>query len=353
MKEIDHILEKEISSNRSPSVQYYFFDRKDIIASFMKGYSDIANLSDVNTETTYHAFSVTKTFTALAILQLMESGKIDIDKPAIHYLPDFPYGGQITVRHVLTHSAGIPNPIPLNWIHLRTEKENYDRQAFYRGLLQKHNTPKSEPNARFVYSNIGYAILGDLIEQITGTTYEAYITERIIQKLPTNPGDLAFTMGDTSRHARGYHNRFTFSYFLLGFFIDRSKFMGKNAGRWKPFKDYYVNHPAYGGLIGSPSAFVKYIQELLSDETRLISKENKALLFQENRDNRNKATGMCLSWFIGQLNGKTYFTHAGGGGGYYCEIRLYPELGKGSVIFFNRTGMRDERFLDKVDGFYI
>ncbi len=61
---------------------------------------------------------------------------------------------------------------------------------------------------------------------------------------------------------------------------------------------------------------------------------------------------MCLSWFKGELNGHTYFAHAGGGL-YYCEIRLYPELGKGSVIMFNRSGMTDARFLDKTDKHFI
>jgi len=54
---------------------------------------------------------------------------------------------------------------------------------------------------------------------------------------------------------------------------------------------------------------------------------------------------MCLSWFKGELIGQPYFAHAGGGF-YYCEIRLYPEMGKGSVIMFNRAGMSDARFLD-------
>jgi hypothetical protein len=62
---------------------------------------------------------------------------------------------------------------------------------------------------------------------------------------------------------------------------------------------------------------------------------------------------MCLSWFTGNLKGNTYFAHAGGGGGYYCEIRIYPGLRLGSVIVFNRTGMTDERFLDKIDANYI
>jgi len=124
--------------------------------------------------------------------------------------------------------------------------------------------------------------------------------------------------------------------------------MEKGEGKWCPFKTFYVNGAPYGGLIGKPTAFVAYIQALLKDDNTLISNEYKQMLFQENRN-----TGMCLSWFVGELDGKKYFAHAGGGGGYYCEIRIYPEINTGSVIFFNRTGMSDERYLDKLDKFYI
>ena len=77
------------------------------------------------------------------------------------------------------------------------------------------------------------------------------------------------------------------------------------------------------------------------------------MLFTENLTNEKKPTGMCIAWFSGQLSGKKYFAHAGGGGGYYVEIRIYPDLGMGSLVFFNRTGMSDERFLDKVDKIYF
>ena len=79
----------------------------------------------------------------------------------------------------------------------------------------------------------------------------------------------------------------------------------------------------------------------------------KEMLFVENRTNNNKSTGMCLSWFSGHLEGEAYYSHAGGGGGYYCEIRIYRTLGIGSVIMFNRTGMTDKRFLDKTDTYFI
>ena len=130
----------------------------------------------------------------------------------------------------------------------------------------------------------------------------------------------------------------------LGFLLDKRKYMEASSGPWKPFKEIYVNGAAYGGLIGTAGGFVKYGQALLCDDEAIISQEYKNLLFSEN-----KTTGMCLSWFTGRLQDHTYYTHAGGGGGYYCELRLYPELKAGSFIVFNRSGFSDERFLDKVD----
>jgi CubicO group peptidase (beta-lactamase class C family) len=344
MTDVKQILTNEIESDKSPSVQYYFFDKDSIIESFQWGFADVAKQKAVNENTTYNAFSVTKTFTALAILQLIESGKIDLNQRIVHYLSDFPYGEDVTVKQILNHTAGIPNPIPLDWIHLDSEYQSFDRNTFFQSVIDKNNKVKSKPGEKYAYSNLGYVILGQLIEKISGQTYEEYVLEHIIQKLPISSNDLTFTITDNETHATGYHKRMSFSNLVLGFLIDKSKFMGATEGKWRAFKHFYVNGVSYGGLIGTPTAFVTYIQELLKDDSNLISNEYKQMLFQENKN-----TGMCLSWFTGELNGVKYFAHAGGGGGYYCEIRIYPEINRGSVIFFNRTGMSDERYLDKLD----
>ena len=350
---IDTFLRKEVEKIHTPSVAYIHFNKDNIIHQFKSGMADIKNRIKVDDKTTYHAFSVTKTFTALAILQLAEQHKIAIDHPVIQYLPDFPYAPGITIRQLLTHSAGIPNPIPLNWIHLTSEHSLFDRNAFFNEVMRKHNKIKSKPDERYAYSNLGYILLGQLIEKVSGATYEQYISTNIIKKLGIGSNELGFVIDDYRKHAVGYHKRWSLSNIVLGFFIDKREYMGKSVGKWKPFKNFYVNGTSYGGLIGTPRAFMKYIQALLQQDSNLLAAEYKQLLFTENFLQSHKGTGMCLSWFTGQLNGQTYFTHAGGGGGYYCEIRIYPEAGLGSVIMFNRTGMRDERYLDKVDRYVI
>ncbi|MDR2205887.1 MAG: beta-lactamase family protein, partial [Flavobacteriaceae bacterium] len=262
----NQILSQEIENKKSPSVQYYFFNEDQIIETFQSGFADIANQKTADENITYNAFSVTKTFTALAVLQLAEQGKIDLDNPVIHYLPDFSYGSEITVKQILNHTSGIPNPIPLSWIHLAEEHSSFNRNNFFATVFKKKNNLKSKSGEKFSYSNLGYVVLGQLIEKISGTTYEDYVSEHILQKLSLNSDDLSFTINNGETHAKGYHKRLSLTNLLLGFFIDKSKFMGKSEGKWRPFKNFYVNGASYGGLIGKPKSFVKYIQELLKDD---------------------------------------------------------------------------------------
>lgn len=353
MNETEKSLISENKIDKSPSMQYYLFNQNKIITEIHNGYANIEKQIKADSTTTYNAFSITKTFTALSILQLEEKGLLDINKPIINYLPDFEYGNEITIKQILNHSAGIPNPIPLDWIHLENEHKSFNRNSFFADIFSKNNKTKSKPNDKYSYSNLGYVILGQLIEKISGLTYEQYVIENSIDKLSLEKNDLTFEIMDANKHATGYHKKMTFSNFILGFFINKSKFMNKTKGKWKSFNNFYVNGASYGGLIGTPTAFVKYVQEFLKEDSPIISKDIKRVLFQENNNNKNKKTGMCLSWFTGELNGQKYFAHAGGGGGYYCEIRIYPDLKLGSVVFFNRSGLSDERYLDKLDKIYI
>jgi D-alanyl-D-alanine carboxypeptidase len=352
MKNADIILNRQIEENKTPSVQYLFFDRSSIIHEFRKGFADIGAGIKADEKTTYHAFSVTKTFTALGILQLAEKGQIDISRPVIGYLPHFPYPPEITVGQLMSHSSGIPNPIPLRWIHLVEEHPSFDRDAYFSQVIDRYNKVRFRPNEKFAYSNLGYVLLGQMIEAVTGLSYENYLVENVIKPLNLQKSELDFEIV-FCQNARGYHKNFSLSNAILGMLIDKSKFMDAPEGRWKPFKDSYVNGPSYGGLIGTANAFARYVQELLKPGCNLISDEYKRRMFTENVTTGNIPTGMCLSWFTSELNGRRYYTHAGGGGGFYCEIRIYPDAGVGSVVMFNRTGMRDERFLDKPDMFFL
>lgn len=348
MNKVDEVLMKQIKDGKTPSVQYLFFDKDSIIHQFSDGFADILNGIKTSGETTYHAYSVTKTFTALAILQLAAGQKLDIRLPIRNYLPDFPYPAEITVEQIMSHTAGIPNPIPLRWIHLVEEHQSFNRNEYFQQVYARNNKVRFRPNEQFAYSNLGYVLLGQMIERISGLSYENYIRENVFKPLGISKNELDFEMA-ICQHAKGYHKYFSISNAVLGMLIDKSKFMDRPEGKWKPFKDNYVNGVSYGGLIGTANAFARYIQELLRPENKLISDEYKKRMFTESATAKNIPTGMCLSWYTGKLKGIQYYTHAGGGGGFYCEIRIYPGPGVGSVVMFNRTGMKDERFLNTLD----
>jgi D-alanyl-D-alanine carboxypeptidase len=351
--EADNILNSLVGRNKTPSVQYAYFTKDAIIHSYKAGLADILNKNEVTAATTCNIYSITKTFTALAVLQLAERKLIDIEKPVKNYLRQFPYSSQITIKQLLSHSAGIPNPIPLSWIHLANENKSFDRNAFFKQIFHTHPRTKNKPNEKFAYSNLGYVLLGQLIENVSGLRYEEYVQKNILTPLHIHSNEMGFTIADTTLQAKGYHKKKSFSYFLLGFFLNKQKFIDRTESKWKSFRYNYVNGASYGGLIGTTNALIKYVQELLKTDSVLISDTYRKMLFTENYTTDNKPTGMCLSWFKGEMNGHTYYTHAGGGGGYYCEIRLYPEKETGSVLMFNRTGMTDERFLSKLDRYFI
>jgi D-alanyl-D-alanine carboxypeptidase len=272
---------------------------------------------------------------------------LDTGKPFRFYLPYLPVKETVTVRQLLTHTSGLPNPIPLKWIHLPKEHGAFDRNVFFEPILQKSIKIGLEPDKKFHYSNLGYILLGSLIEKVSGMNYESYIQDNIIAKLNLGRDFLGFTIPQSGFHASGYHMKNSISMLLLKIMLDTSKYMLQANGNWKPFRDVYMNGTPYGGMFADLHGIVKYGQELLRPENVLISKKHKKMLFTENSIN-GQPTGMCLSWYRGQSGQTEYFTHAGGGGGYYCELRLYPEFSIGCFVVFNRSGFSDQRFLDRL-----
>ncbi len=304
MIQAERLLDSLLSSDKTPSVHYIHFSSENVLYEYCRGLADIKNGIKITDRSVFHACSVTKTFTALAILQLEQEGKLSIEKPVRSYWPEFPYPGDITVHQLLSHTAGIPNPIPLRWIHLAAEHSTFDKDSFFKSIFDKYRRVKTGPNEKFLYSNLGYVLLGQLIEKISGKSYEQFITDNIISKLGPLPGELGFTINNFADNVTGYQKSRTLMNLLLGFFVDKSKFMGHAEKKWKPFKAFYIDGSSYGGLVGTARGFQVYVQQLLRTNNSLINEEYKKLLFTENHTNDKRSTGMCLSWFCGQLNGK-------------------------------------------------
>jgi CubicO group peptidase (beta-lactamase class C family) len=346
--QLDAFLQTQITTRKTPGLYYAFFNAEQILHEFSGGKADVKNDIPVDAQTVFYGYSMTKTFTATAVMQLVEQGKLRLDDPVKTHLPDFAYSGDILVRHLLTHSGGLPNPLPISWIHRADEQPEFDDNTFFQHVFQKNSKPRSKPNEKFTYSNLGYVALGQLIERASGVPYREYVGQKILKPLGVSER-LGFARQSHWKVAVGYQKALSFGNFLLSFLLDKKRFMGEATNGWKSFLPIYLNGAAYGGLLGTPGAFMAFAQDLLKAGSQLLSTESKRTMWQENLLNSGKASGMSLGWFKGNLRGQAYAHHAGGGGGFYCELRVYPESGFGSIVMTNRSGFSDERFLDKAD----
>lgn len=340
----------QYAGTKAPGLQYLVIDSEGTLFEYAGGWADIKNQIPMTLDHTMMAYSMTKTFTAVAVLQLVELGKLGLDDEIDNYLPDIPYIGQdITVRQLVDHTSGIPNPIPLRWAHLEGEDAIFDEEAALSRVLQENPKLAFEQGEKFAYSNIGYWLLGIIIAHVSGQPYTDFVKSNILLPLGISSQEMDFKIPDFDRHAKGYLAKYSMMNLVKRFFMD-SKFWNGYEGNWLLIKNLNLNGPSFGGLVGTTRSFAQFLQDQLQAESIILRPESKRLLETQQSDNHGKPIPMTLGWHIGGTNGLTYFFKEGGGGGYHSEMRLYPQKDMASVMMVNRTNFNSNDFLNRVDG---
>jgi D-alanyl-D-alanine carboxypeptidase len=335
----------------TPGLQYIVVDQSATVFEAHEGLADVASGRPMIAATTMMAYSMSKTITAAAVLQLAERGRLGLDEPIVRYVDWQPYGSQITIRHLLSHTSGIPNPIPLGWVHPTAAHSSFDERAALRSVLAKHPRLAFTPGTRFAYSNIGYWLCGAIIEQVTGTPFTSYVTEHILEPLGVGAGDLAYTIADRAVHSSGYLEKYPWMNLFKRLLID-GQLIGGYAGPWLQIRDHYPNGPAFGGLVGRAFGFGRFLQDQLREHSRLFGDATRAMFCKQQRTTRGPIP-MTLGWHIGVTDGVRFFYKEGGGGGFRCMMRLYPVQGIGSVVMANATAFNVRRLLDTVDAGFL
>jgi CubicO group peptidase (beta-lactamase class C family) len=319
------------------------------------GVADLSTHRAADARTIYPWFSMTKIVTATAVMQLVERGQLHLEDPAADYLPEHaplfrsPHFSAVTIRHLLSHSSGLANPIPLGWVH-PSEMPAPDQRAFTRRLLSRQRKLRTPPGTRAAYSNLGYLALGEIVGRVSGLPYQDYVTKHLLQPLRMTRTDFVYRGDLLPDAAVGYQPRWHPMTLLLPFLIPKG-ILGSAVSQYVAFRRFNVDGAAYGGLIGpvdDAARFVRlHLNDGLIDGTRLLSAETIRAM------QRITATGpkleVGLGWFrecSDRTSGPRYLEHLGGGAGFWSDMRIYPDESLGIVIMGNVTSYNYRRIVN-------
>ena len=339
-------------ASKTPGLQYLVVGPDATLFEHAGGFADLGARRPMTPETTLMAYSMSKTITAAAVLQLVGAGRIALDGPLDRYVDAQPYGRDVTVRQMLSHMSGIPNPIPLRWVHPAAEHRSFDEAGALAAVLRQHPRPAFAPGAKYTYSNIGYWLLGSVVERASGERFVSYVNEHVLRPLGIASRDLDYVIEDPAAHATGYLEKYSLMNLVKGAVIDRA-LVGAYTGSWLEIRPHYPNGPAFGGLVGTARGFGAFLRDQLQDHSRLFDDQTRALFYEPQQTASGKAIAMTLGWHMGEAGGSPYFYKEGGGGGFHCMMRVYPAARIASVAMANATGVDVRGLLDRMDSSFL
>lgn len=337
---------------RTPGLQYMALSAKGPLLSFCGGAADPVTGRPAGESTGFHAYSMTKTFTAAAVLLLSERKALRLDDSISRFTDPGHYGPSITVRQLLTHTAGVPNPLPLRWVHPAFDQDTFDETEALRAVLRANPRLCSVPGSKFRYSNIGYWLLGDVVAKASGMSFGSFVRGQVLQPLGIDGRDVSTDVPDWPSHARGCIERLSVANLFKNLLFDRT-LIGARAGRWVTIEPHIVNGSAFGGLTGNARGFAAFLLDQLRERPLLWGEDTRELFFEQQHTNRGDAIPMTLGWHIGTRGGMRYYFKEGGGGGYRSMMRVYRSAGLATVILANAAGFPVRHVLDWADGAFL
>ena len=296
------------------------------------GLADVAAKTPITEDTAFRIASLTKTFTGIAVMQLWEQGLVDLDAPANDYLRTFrlvpakPSLSPATVRHLLTYTSGVGYWRRLSDL-LQPGVGSGDRagrsgalplaQYYRRGL-----PVEVEPGTKWVYSNHGFAALGQIVEDVSGQPLDRYLRARIFDPLGMTHTDLIRSERVEPYLATGY--------------VLRSRGL-------KPVADREVPTPGGGGMYATTADIARYVAALLrlaaNEHGSVLRPETVATMFRPHFQPDPRVPGMGLAFELGQEGGQRTVGKTGILSGFHSAMALAPEEGLGVIVFSNTGGL--------------
>ena len=338
--------------NRRPAVGLAVGVVGDGRLGFFRGHglADVASNTPITEDTVFRIGSITKLFTAIAVMQLVERGQVDLDAPANDYLRAFKLVAAesgwrpATLRHLLTHTAGIPEVRGLADLLNASFTPAGGRPAtlsvpfgeplpsladYYRGGLRI----VVEPGTAFAYTNHGWATLGQIVEDVAGIPLALCFRERIFEPLGMTDTDLVRSSRVASRLATGY---------VLG-----------RAGP-KAVADRVWIDAGAGQIYSTPRDMARFAAALLgsggNDHGRVLEPATVTTMFEPHYQPDPRIPGMGLGFFRHEISGHRVVGHDGILPGFNSAVLIAPNAGVGVFAFTNGSPGAFAWFQIELDG---
>jgi CubicO group peptidase (beta-lactamase class C family) len=350
-QELEAYLNRLTASGNPPGLSVVVVKNGEVVYNKGFGHADGPRGINATPDTTYHWWSMTKIPTAIAVMQLQEQGKLDLDDQIIKYLPwfevNYPSNTStvITIRNLLQHTSGLPDSVPAmaGWVHYNDE--TYNQTEVLRQHLPEFNTLKFEPGSKAVYSNLNYMVLGAVIETVSGQSYESFITENILQPLSMSQTGFVVSPAMAEHEAAGTLAVIHPYTPLLPTLLDPKALVRERGGKLFWLQRFYIDATPSTGLIGPAPDVARFMLAYLNHGTL----DGEAILRPVSiatLTDTPPVDGRGLGWAIGNTGDERYLEHMGGGAGFATTMRIYPHSGMGIAILANgtdldRTGLAD------------
>ena len=287
-------------------------DKGEVIFREAFGLADVENNTPVSPQTNFRIASVTKQFTATAIMLLVDRDRVSLDDTLDQYFPGFPdYGQRITVRHLLNHTSGLPDYEDL--IPEDTTLQVYDRDALK--IMLDTDRPLFEPGSRYKYSNTGYALLTLIVEQTAEQPFQDFVRDRIFKPCRMERS-VVFVHGLNEVPHRAFGHT-------------------KKDGAWVR-DDQSVTSAVLGdgGVYSSIDDLARWVRALHA-ERLLTSKSYKAMYTPPKIDDGNTVYG--FGWRIDTYKGETRYHHTGSTRGFTLCLQRFPDRNAAVIVLINNS----------------
>lgn len=310
---VDSLIKTYIDSSKIAGIAIGVFKRDEKILLKSYGFADLEFDVKLPVNASFEIGSITKQFTAAAILQLAENRKINLDDEITKYINFNTQGKRITVRQLLSHTSGIKGYTEMPEFGILS-MQKYSRDTLLRIMEKK--SYDFDPGEELIYSNTGFFMLGLIIEKVSGLTYEEYVQKNLFERA-----------GMTNSYY-GSENK-----------VIKNRAHGYDTDKDGLVRAAYLNHTwpfAAGSLCSTVEDLVNWNNAL--HHGKILSDSMYQEYISPFRLNDGTLTRYAKGITVTDHNGRKMFEHAGGINGFLSENRYFPNENISIIVLINSTG---------------